>query len=102
MSILAGLSGLIVASRIGAVNGETGNSYEMDAIGACFIGGTSAYGGSGKISGVVVGAILLGVINQGMSIVGLDTNWQFIVKGAVLLTAVIFDVITNRRALKNA
>ena len=100
MSLLAGLSGLIVAARIGSVNGDTGSSFEMDAIGACFIGGASAYGGSGNIAGVVVGAILLGVINQGMSIIGLDNNFQYIVKGAVLLVAVIFDVVSNHKTGK--
>lgn len=98
MSMLAGLSALIVAARIGSVNGDTGSSFEMDAIAACFIGGASPYGGSGTIGGVVVGAILLGVINQGMSIIGLDSNFQFIVKGLVLLAAVSLDVITNREA----
>ena len=100
MSLLAGLSGLIVAARIGSVNGDTGSSFEMDAIGACFIGGASAYGGSGNITGVAVGAILLGVINQGMSILGLDSNFQYIVKGIVLLAAVIFDVVSNRKTGK--
>lgn len=100
MSILAGFSGLLVAARIGSVNGDTGSTYEMDAIGACFIGGASAYGGSGTVSGIVVGAILLGVINQGMSIYGLDNNWQYVVKGAVLLIAVIFDVVSNHKTGK--
>lgn len=100
MSILAGFSGLLVAARIGSVNGDTGTSYEMDAIGACFIGGASAYGGSGTVSGIVVGAILLGVINQGMSIYGLDNNWQYVVKGTVLLIAVIFDVVSNHKTGK--
>jgi putative multiple sugar transport system permease protein len=100
MSILAGFSGLLVAARIGSVNGDIGDSYEMDAIGACFIGGASAYGGSGTISGVIVGAILLGVINQGMSIYGLDDNWQYVVKGVVLLIAVIFDVVSNKKTGK--
>ena len=100
MSILAGLSGLLVAARIGSVNGDTGMSYEMDAIGSCFIGGASAYGGSGTVPGIVVGAILLGVINQGMSIYGLDNNWQYVVKGAVLLIAVIFDVVSNHKTGK--
>ena len=100
MSLLAGLSGLLIGARIGSINGDTGNSYEMDAIGACFIGGASAYGGSGTVGGVVVGAILLGVINQGMSIKGLDNNWQYVVKGAVLLIAVIFDVVSNKKTGK--
>ena len=100
MSLLAGLSGLLIAARIGSINGDTGNSFEMDAIGACFIGGASAYGGSGSVGGVVVGAILLGVINQGMSIMGLDNNWQYVVKGSVLLIAVIFDVVSNKKTGK--
>lgn len=101
MSLLAGLSGLLMAARIGSVNGDTGTSFEMDAIGSCFIGGASAYGGSGTVPGVMVGAILLGVINQGMSIIGLDNNWQYVVKGSVLLVAVIFDVVSNHKTGKS-
>ncbi|MQN02218.1 MAG: sugar ABC transporter permease [Lachnospiraceae bacterium] len=101
MSVLAGLSGLLVGARIGSVDGNMGNSYEMDAIASCFIGGASAYGGSGKIPGVMVGAILLGVINMGMSILGLPDQYQYIVKGAVLLAAVIFDVVTNHKTGKS-
>lgn len=100
MSILAGFSGLLVAARIGSVDGNMGNSYEMDAIAACFIGGASAYGGSGTVSGIMVGAILLGVMNQGMSIYGLPDEWQYVVKGAVLLAAVIFDVVSNHKVGK--
>ena len=100
MSLLAGLSGLLWAARIGSVNGDTGTSFEMDAIGSCFIGGASAYGGSGTVPGIMVGAILLGIINQGMSIIGLDNNWQYVVKGAVLLVAVIFDVVSNNKTGK--
>ena len=100
MSFLAGLSGLLMAARIASVNGDTGNAFEMDAIGSCFIGGASAYGGSGTVAGICIGAIFLGVINQGMSIIGLDNNWQYIVKGAVLLVAVIFDVVSNHKTGK--
>ncbi len=101
MSILAGLSGLLVAARIGSVDGNTGNTYEMDAIASCFIGGASAYGGSGSVSGIMVGAILLGVINQGMSIYGLPDQWQYVVKGLVLIIAVVFDVVSNKKAGKS-
>ena len=100
MSFLAGLSGLLMAARIASVNGDTGSAFEMDAIGSCFIGGASAYGGSGTVAGICIGAIFLGVINQGMSIIGLDNNWQYIVKGAVLLVAVIFDVVSNHKTGK--
>ena len=100
MSALAGLSGLLVAARIGSVDGNMGNTYEMDAIASCFIGGASAYGGSGTVGGVMVGAVLLGVINQGMSIYGLQYQWQYVVKGVVLLAAVIFDVVSNKKTGK--
>lgn len=100
MSILAGLSGLMVAARIGSVDGNMGNTYEMDAIASCFIGGASAYGGSGSIQGIMIGAILLGVINQGMSILGLPDQFQYVVKGLVLLAAVVFDVVSNHKTGK--
>ena len=97
MGLLAGLAGLLCAARVGSVNGSTGESFEMDAIGSCFIGGASAYGGSGTIGGVVIGALLLGVINMGMSIMGIGDSWQYVVKGAVLMIAVVFDVVSSRK-----
>ena len=101
MSLLAGVSGLLVGARIGSVDGNMGNSYEMDAIASCFIGGASAYGGSGTVQGIMIGAILLGVINQGMSILGLPDQYQYIVKGGVLLAAVVFDVVSNHKTGKS-
>ena len=68
----------------------------MDAIAACFIGGASAYGGIGNVGGVVIGAVLMGVINQGMSIMGVDANYQKVVKGLVLLFAVLFDILSKK------
>jgi len=100
MGLLAGLCGLLCLARVGSVSGQTGTSFEMDAIGSCFIGGASAYGGSGTIGGVVIGALLLGVINMGMSIMGITDSWQYVVKGAVLLVAVIFDVLSSRKSSK--
>lgn len=97
MALLSGICGMMALSRIGSVNGDLGNAFEMDAIAACFIGGASPRGGSGTISGIVVGAALLGVINQGMSIMGLDSNWQYVVKGLILLGAVVADVAMNSR-----
>lgn len=98
MGLLAGLAGMLCAARVGSVNGSTGTSFEMDAIGSCFIGGASAYGGVGTVGGVVIGALLLGVINMGMSIMGIGDSWQYVVKGAVLLVAVVFDVLSNRKS----
>lgn len=100
MGLLAGLCGLLCLARVGSVSGATGTSFEMDAIGSCFIGGASAYGGSGTVSGVVIGALLLGVINMGMSIMGITDSWQYVVKGGVLLVAVIFDVVSSRKTAK--
>ena len=100
MGLLAGLCGLLCLARVGSVSGATGTSFEMDAIGSCFIGGASAYGGSGTVSGVVIGALLLGVINMGMSIMGITDSWQYVVKGGVLLVAVIFDVVSSRKSNK--
>ncbi len=97
MGLLAGLCGLLCLARVGSVSGQTGTSFEMDAIGSCFIGGASAYGGVGTVGGVVIGALLLGVINMGMSIMGITDSWQYVVKGGVLLVAVIFDVVSSRK-----
>ena len=97
MGLLAGLCGMLCLARVGSVSGQTGTSFEMDAIASCFIGGASAYGGSGTVGGVVIGAMLLGVLNMGMSILGFTDSWQYVVKGGVLLIAVIFDVVSKRK-----
>lgn len=96
MGFLAALAGILVIARATNAQPTFGVGYEMDAIGACFIGGASAYGGIGKVSGVIVGAILMGVINQGMSIMGIDANYQKVVKGLVLLIAIIFDIMSKK------
>ncbi len=69
----------------------------MDAISSCFIGGASAYGGTGTVPGVIIGATLMGVINLGMYIMGVDANYQKLVKGLVLLAAVAFDVVSKKK-----
>lgn len=96
MGILAALAGILTIARLTTAQPTYGQGYEMDAIGACFIGGASAYGGVGSVTGVVVGATLMGVINQGMSIMGIDANYQKVVKGLVLLAAVAFDVLSKK------
>ena len=97
MGLLAGLAGILVAARAKGIDPTYGEGYEMDAIASCFIGGASAYGGIGKVSGMIIGAVLMGVINQGMSIMGVDANYQKVVKGIVLLVAVVFDVMSKRQ-----
>lgn len=98
MGLLAGLAGLLTVARMTSAQPTYGTNYEMDAIGSCFIGGASAYGGTGTVPGVIIGAVLMGIINQGMSIMGTDQNMQKVVKGAVLLAAVIFDVVSKRKS----
>lgn len=96
MGLLTALAGILTVARATSAQPTYGQGYEMDAIGACFIGGASAYGGIGNVSGVIVGATLMGVINLGMSIMGIDANYQKVVKGLVLLLAVIFDVVSKK------
>ena len=96
MGFLAALAGMLTIARMTSAQPTYGQNYEMDAIGSCFIGGASAYGGIGTVPGVIVGAVLMGVINLGMSLMGVDQNMQKVVKGLVLLAAVIFDVVSKR------
>lgn len=96
MGFLSALAGMLTIARMTSAQPTYGQNYEMDAIGSCFIGGASAYGGTGTVPGVIVGAVLMGVINLGMSIMGVDANYQKVVKGLVLLAAVIFDVISKK------
>lgn len=96
MGFLAALAGMVTIARMTSAQPTYGQNYEMDAIGSCFIGGASAYGGIGTVPGVIVGAVLMGVINLGMSLMGVDQNWQKVVKGLVLLAAVIFDIVSKR------
>ena len=97
MGLMAGLAGILTVARATQAQPTFGQGYEMDAIAACFIGGASAYGGEGGVFGVVIGAVLMGVINQGMSIMGMEANYQKVVKGVVLLVAIIFDVLSNKK-----
>ena len=97
IGLLAGLAGILTAGRAKGIDPVYGEGYEMDAIASCFIGGASAYGGTGKVSGMIIGALLMGVINKGMIIVGVDANYQKVVKGIVLLVAVMFDVLSKRQ-----
>ena len=96
MGLLAGLAGALTIARAASAQPTYCQVYEMDAIASCFIGGASAYGGIGSITGMAIGATLMGVINQGMSIMGINANYQSVVKGLVLLIAIIFDVMSKK------
>ena len=98
MGLLVAIAGMVTMARLNSANPQAGTNFEMDAIGSCFIGGASAYGGTGTVPGVIIGALLMGVLNLGMSIMGIDQNIQKVVKGLVLLAAVIFDVVSKRKS----
>lgn len=98
MGFLSAVAALASIARFNSAFPAAGTNYELDAIGSCFIGGASAYGGTGTVGGAIVGAIFMGVLNNGMSILGIDANWQKSVKGIVLLAAVIFDILSKKRA----
>ncbi len=99
MGLLCGLAGIVTTSRAGAATAAAGTNYELDAIAACFIGGAAVTGGVGRIFGAIIGALIMGVLNMGLSIQGVDSSWQFVIKGLVLLLAVAFDLVSKRRSL---
>jgi len=100
MSFIAAVAGLVFAARLNSASPVAGQSFEMDAIASCFIGGASAYGGTGTIGGALIGALIMGVLNNGMSLMGLSQNLQQVVKGLVLLFAVAFDVMSKSNMIR--
>ena len=97
IGMLAGVAAIVTTSRAGAAVAAAGQNYELDAIASCFIGGTAVTGGIGKISGAMIGALIMGVLNMGLSIMAVDAAWQQSIKGLVLLLAVALDLIGKRR-----
>ena len=98
MGVLAALAGLIFAARLNTATPKAGVGFELDVIAACFIGGASASGGVGRVTGAVIGAFIMGVMNNGMSIMGVGIDWQQVIKGLVLLAAVFLDVYYKNKA----
>ena len=97
MGILAAVAGIVLSARNQSATPKAGDGFEMDAIASCYIGGAATSGGSGTIVGAVIGAFVMGILNNGMSLAGYDTNIQKIVKGMVLLGAVTFDLVSKRK-----
>jgi len=98
MAVLSAVAGIVFAARTDSAFPLMGSGFELDAIAACFIGGASATGGVGTVIGAIVGALVMGVLNNGMSIMGIGSDWQMTIKGFVLLMAVAFDVLSKNRA----
>ena len=98
MGVLAALAGIVFTGRLNSATPKGGYGFELDAIAACFIGGASTTGGIGTVVGAIVGGLLMGVLNNGMSIMGVSIDWQQAIKGFVLLIAVGFDVISKIRS----
>jgi putative multiple sugar transport system permease protein len=98
MGLLSAVAGIVFAGRLNSAAPTAGDGFELDAIAACFIGGASATGGVGTIIGAIIGGFIMGIMNNGMSIMGISTFWQSIVKGLVLLVAVAFDVYSKSKA----
>ena len=94
---MSALSGLVAAARLNAGVPEAGINFELEAIAAAFIGGASASGGVGTVFGAIIGGLVLGVLNNGMSLSGVGQDWQQVIKGLVLLAAVGFDVYNKRK-----
>ena len=97
MGVLAALAGLVFAARLNTATPKAGTGFELDVIAACFIGGASASGGVGKVMGAVIGAFVMGVMNNGMSILGIGIDYQQVIKGLVLLAAVFVDVYNKNK-----
>lgn len=97
-AMMASIAGIVFAARLNAATPKAGNLFELDAIASCFIGGASATGGVGTIIGAVIGGLIMGVLNNGMSIMGVSIDWQQTIKGLVLLLAVAFDVYTKSKS----
>lgn len=97
MSFLAAIAGIAFSARLNGASPQAGDSFELDAIGSCYIGGASAYGGVGTVGGALIGALVMGILNNAMSIMGISQDAQQMVKGLVLLAAVAFDVISKQK-----
>ena len=100
MGLLSALAGMVFTGRLNAATPKAGTGFELDAIAACYIGGASASGGIGTVMGAIIGGLVMGVLNNGMSIVGVGIDWQQAIKGMVLLAAVAFDVYTKSKSKK--
>ncbi|MEV8214209.1 multiple monosaccharide ABC transporter permease [Leifsonia sp. NPDC077715] len=101
MGVLSAVAGLVFTAGLNLASPSAGNGFELDAISAVFIGGAAVTGGIGTVTGAIIGGLIIGVLNNGMSILGIDSDYQLLIKGLVLLAAVAFDVYNKRRSVGN-
>ncbi len=99
MGVIAGIAGVVFTAGLNLASPSAGTGFELDAISAVFIGGAAVTGGIGTVPGAIIGGLIIGVLNNGMSILGVDSDYQLLIKGLVLLAAVAFDVYNKRRSL---
>ncbi|WP_431220069.1 multiple monosaccharide ABC transporter permease [Leifsonia xyli] len=99
MGVLSAVAGLVFTAGLNLASPSAGNGFELDAISAVFIGGAAVTGGIGTVTGAIIGGLIIGVLNNGMSILGIDSDYQLLIKGLVLLAAVAFDVYNKRRSV---
>jgi putative multiple sugar transport system permease protein len=97
MGLMSALAGIVLSSRNASATPKAGDGFELDAIASCYIGGASAYGGTGTVIGAVIGALIMGILNNGMSLIGWSVDMQRVVKGLVLLGAVTIDLLNKRK-----
>ena len=97
MGLLAALAGVVLSARNASATPKAGDGFELDAIASCYIGGASAYGGTGTVVGAVIGALIMGILNNGMSLIGWSVDIQRVIKGLVLLGAVTIDLLSKKR-----
>jgi rhamnose transport system permease protein len=102
MGLLAGLAGVLWVSKFASAQGDTATGYEMSVIAACVLGGASVTGGSGKISGLILGTVLLGMLNNALPLIDVSPFWQQLIQGVVILAAILMNVLVKRNSQRNA
>lgn len=101
MGLLTALSGILFTARLNSVGPQAGEMFELDAIAAAYIGGVSAAGGVGKVTGAIIGALVMASLSNGMNLMNVGISWQYVIRGSVLVTAVVFDVMTRNMKVSN-
>ena len=94
---IAGFCGVVLAARLSSGQPSTGEGYETDAIAAAVLGGTSFFGGTGTVGGLMIGVLIIGVISNGLNLMHVNSYWQFVLKGMIIISAVYFDILKQKK-----